>query len=237
MPTHAQLVEALREAAPSLFVSPPLSSSNRNGSGGRSGGSDSVPCVRVVTEYGRSLTAKTAWLASRVEYAFDNQEEEGGEGRSPTGLRTAILHAGADVLLRECYVPGKFYHRFTVHDKDGHLAEVEEGGKEEGQVHTRIPRLHNLAGPLCFAGDVIIRDIELPKVESGDWLVVHDVGGYTLALFSRYCSRAAPAVVGYRIGREGGKEGGEGVTVEVMQEREAEESVFEFWGPRGQRAR
>ncbi|GAB5036217.1 diaminopimelate decarboxylase [Nannochloropsis oceanica] len=244
MPTHAQLVEVLREAAPSLFVPPPLSSSNRNGSNGSSGSSSSGPCVRVVTEYGRSLTAKTAWLASRVEYAFDNQEEDGREGqreeeggRGTTGLRTAILHAGADVLLRECYVPGKFYHRFTVHDKDGHLAEVKEGGKEEGQVHARTPRLHNLAGPLCFAGDVIVSGIKLPKVESGDWLVVHDVGGYTLALFSRYCSRAAPAVVGYRIGREGGNEAGMGVTVEVLQGREAGESVLEFWGPRGERER
>jgi len=227
VPTHAQLVEVLREASPSLFGPSSLSSSNENGSS-----RISMPFVRVVTEFGRSLTAKTAWLASRVEYAFDNEEEGGREG----GLRTAILHAGADVLLRECYVPGKFPHRFTVHDKYGHLVEGEEGGREEGQVQIRrLSRTHNLAGPLCFAGDVIKRDIALPKIESGDWVVVHDVGGYTLALFSRYCSRAAPAVVGYRIGGEGRREGGGEVTVEVLQGREAGERVLEFWGERGGR--
>jgi len=229
MPTHAQLVEVLREAASSLFTPSSLPSSDGNGR-------SSVPCVRVVTEFGRSLTAKTAWLASRVEYAFDNEEEGGREDEG--GLRTAILHAGADVLLRECYVPGKFPHRFTVHDKEGHLVrmkEEEEGGRGGGREQTRIPRTHNLAGPLCFAGDVIKREIKLPKIESGDWVVVHDVGGYTLALFSRYCSRAAPALVGYRVGREGGREGGGEVMVEVLQEREAGEGVLEFWGARGGR--
>jgi diaminopimelate decarboxylase len=67
---------------------------------------------RVITEYGRSLTAKAGWAASRVEYAFDNQPAS-----SPlpdSFLRTAILHVGADALLRECYCPAKFPHRVGV---------------------------------------------------------------------------------------------------------------------------
>ena len=68
-------------------------------------------------------------------------------------------------------------------------------------------------------------------MEEGDYLVVHDCGGYTLALFSRYCSRAAPAVVGYSM-QDGGGGGDKRVRVEVLQERESTESVLEFWGSR-----
>lgn len=82
----------------------------------------SDPSRRVITEYGRSLTAKAGWAVSRVEYAFDNQpptngEEGGGDGPGSlpeSFLRTAILHVGADALLRECYCPAKFPHRMGV---------------------------------------------------------------------------------------------------------------------------
>jgi len=95
----------------------------------------------------------------------------------------------------------------------------------------------------------------LPRIEAGDFLVIHDTGkhaallvlsdlhaclpprrhnhttrsltgGYTLALFSRYCSRAAPAVVGYTV------EGNASVRIEVLQESESAASVLGFWGDR-----
>jgi diaminopimelate decarboxylase len=66
----------------------------------------------------------------------------------------------------------------------------------------------------------------LPRIQAGDYLVIHDTGGYTLALFSRYCSRAAPAVLGYTL------EGDGSVRVEVLQEVESEGSVLGFWGDR-----
>lgn len=101
----------------------------------------------------------------------------------------------------------------------------------------------------------------LPRVEAGDYVVIHDTGpcisihligaatrllrpmvngrlnhhnqlhkhagGYTLALFSRYCSRAAPAVVGYTFPADGGPP-----RIEVLQEAEPPESVLGFWGDR-----
>lgn len=53
-------------------------------------------------------------------------------------------------------------------------------------------------------------------------------GGYTLALFSRYCSRAAPAVIGYSLPVDGDG----GPRIEVLQEVESAESVLGFWGDR-----
>lgn len=72
----------------------------------------SDPSRRVITEYGRSLTAKAGWAVSRVEYAFDNQPPR--DPLPDSFLRTAILHVGADALLRECYCPAKFPHRVGV---------------------------------------------------------------------------------------------------------------------------
>ena len=42
---------------------------------------------------------------------------------------------------------------------------------------------------LCFANDIIARDIELPKAEDGDYLVIHDNGAYTFGMWSKYVSR------------------------------------------------
>lgn len=39
---------------------------------------------------------------------------------------------------------------------------------------------------------VVSRAHPLPTLEAGDWLVLHDTGANTLALFSRHCSRPAP---------------------------------------------
>jgi diaminopimelate decarboxylase len=60
-----------------------------------------------------------------------------------------------------------------------------------------VPERVSVAGPLCFAGDVLARDVLLPPVDEGDWIVIRDVGAYTLSMWSRHCSRGIPAVIGY----------------------------------------
>lgn len=75
-PTHADLAALLQETCPALFQSHTYTDNKEK------------PRWRVVTEYGRNVTAKTAWLVSRVEYAFDNAPLEVDD------LRTVILHAG-----------------------------------------------------------------------------------------------------------------------------------------------
>jgi diaminopimelate decarboxylase len=58
---------------------------------------------------------------------------------------------------------------------------------------------HDIAGPLCFAGDVVAKGVLLPSVlEVGDVVVVHEAGGNTLALSNSHCSRRRPPVFGYR---------------------------------------
>jgi diaminopimelate decarboxylase len=125
--------------------------------------------VRLMTEFGRAIQANCGIAISRVEYVKPAQ-------------RLAVIHLGADFLLRPVYRPDDWPHEFFVLDCHGMP-------KSESAVPLTI------AGPLCFAGDIVARDVLLPPVKPGDWLVIRDVGAYTLSMWSRHCSRGIPAVV------------------------------------------
>jgi len=151
---------------------------------------------RLVTEFGRYLSAPCAWAASRIEYV-----KPGG------GARTLIIHLGADMLLRECYFPEHWRHEMVVLDAGG----APRGGPLERHV---------VAGPLCFAGDVLSFEQELPPAREGDILVIRDVGAYTFSMWSRFVSRQFPKVIGYH---------GPGGEFEVLKEREGLGRVLDFW--------
>jgi diaminopimelate decarboxylase len=53
----------------------------------------------------------------------------------------------------------------------------------------------NIAGPLCYAGDVLAYSRKLPILEEGDVLALLDCGAYTMAVMNRYNSYPLPAVV------------------------------------------
>ena len=52
-----------------------------------------------------------------------------------------------------------------------------------------------LAGKFCESGDILIRDVELPRVEPGDLVAVPAAGAYCLAMASNYNMALRPAVV------------------------------------------
>ena len=52
-----------------------------------------------------------------------------------------------------------------------------------------------IAGKCCETGDVLIEDILLPKVETGDILAITCTGAYTYALSSNYNGIPRPAVI------------------------------------------
>jgi diaminopimelate decarboxylase len=108
---------------------------------------------------------------SRVEYVKPEQ-------------RLAVIHLGADFLLRPVYRPEDWQHEFYVLD-------------QHGKPKKGVASPTTIVGPLCFAGDTVARDAHLPPIEPGDWIVIRDVGAYTLSMWSRHCSRRIPAVIGY----------------------------------------
>lgn len=154
----------------------------------------------IVTEFGRALQANCGWAWSTIEYV-----------KRTNGQANAVIHLGADFLLRPVYQPEYWSHRISSPFRSAFA----EGGEA-----------WMVSGPLCFAGDVIGRDVPLGDVRPGDDVVVHDVGAYTLSMWSRHCSRGIPAVIGYehRAGQ---------IHLEVLRARETPEQVAAFWSPPG----
>lgn len=158
------------------------------------------PALELVTEFGRAIQANCGWAVSRVEYV-----KRAGE------TRLAVLHLGADFMLRTAYRPADWPHQFAVLDAEGRL----KAGPETPWT---------LAGPLCFSGDMLGTGVPLPAIAAGDWVLLRDVGAYTLGMWSRYCSRPIPAVVGY--------DDPEGPLI-TLREAETPDDLVAFWsGPR-----
>ncbi|XP_028392225.1 uncharacterized protein LOC114516838 isoform X2 [Dendronephthya gigantea] len=159
---------------------------------------------KVITEFGVSLHAKAGWLASRVEYVKKSGDDE---------LNIVSTHVGADLCMRSCYVPKqkKYQRRVKVFDKDGRPKNGEK-------------KRYNIAGPLCFSGDVLKYDELLPEVERGDYIILFDCGSNSLSLASKHCSRFAPSVFGYR------KLQNDEVNFVVLKEAQTKEELLKFWG-------
>lgn len=152
--------------------------------------------VRLVTEYGRAIQAGSGFAASQVEYL-----------KTDGGKRTAVIHFGADLLMRKVYHPNDWHHQITVLGPDISL----KTGHEE---------LHTIVGPLCFGGDILADNVLLPRIEEGDWIILHDTGAYTLSLWSRHCNRGLPLVLGYSA---------EPLQFRVLFSGETPDDVVRFW--------
>jgi diaminopimelate decarboxylase len=154
--------------------------------------------VHLITEFGRAIHANCGIAMTRVEYVKPAQ-------------RLAVVHLGADFLLRPVYRPEDRQHEFFVLGRDG----VPKSGTAEPVT---------LAGPLCFAGDIVARDVPLPRVEPGDWIVIRDCGAYTLSMWSRHCSRGIPEVLAYDPQRT--------IPLRTLRHAETPGDVVRYWGLR-----
>jgi diaminopimelate decarboxylase len=217
----------------------------------------------VVTEFGKAIVATAAIALCSVQDVIPHGEDEG---------YTCILHAGADLLLRESYCPDHFRHRMILVRDGRPLLHAAPDSAEEGRRvgATRV----TLSGPLCFSGDTlgdiwlqrhqgvagsgksgaecsnrynktqqrkeeeVMGEEEEGRPRVGDWACVFDCGANSLSLFSRHCSRQAPAVwvvnalFGSEEGTGKGEEEGEGagaMAVACVKRRETVDDVLRFW--------
>lgn len=134
---------------------------------------------RVVTEFGRSLLAKNGFIASRVEYT-----------KTAGGRPIALTHAGAQVATRTVFAPDAWPLRVLAYDGDGHPSAA-------------APVVQDVAGPCCFAGDLLARGRELPLLAAGDLVVVPDTGAYYFSTHFDYNSLPTPPVHGFDIAPDG----------------------------------
>ena len=134
---------------------------------------------RIVTEFGRSLLAKNGFTAACVEYT-----------KVSGGRPIAITHAGAQVATRTVFMPAAWPLRLTAHSPDGTLKQGE-------------PVPQDIAGPCCFAGDVLAEARPLPRLAPGDIVALLDTGAYYSSTPFHYNSLPDPAVHGVRVDPDG----------------------------------
>jgi diaminopimelate decarboxylase len=65
-----------------------------------------------------------------------------------------------------------------------------------------VERVH-LAGPYCESGDIILKGLMMPRVESGEFIAVPMSGAYQLSMSSNYNGARRPAVVWLENGKAG----------------------------------
>ena len=182
-----------------------------------------IPTLQIITEFGRSLVGQAACVVACIEYT-----------KRTGGRYVATIGTGADLMVREAYLPHIWKHQLyhcnwktkkvtrlepyevhsENHDDNGDDAENDEyDGDGESQ------NILDIAGPLCFSGDLVGRGIcgycvdvrdannqldasSLKQrgvgVSVGDYICIKDCGAYTLSMFSRYNSARAPAVYAIR---------------------------------------
>ncbi|MFJ4549902.1 diaminopimelate decarboxylase [Streptomyces sp. NPDC088817] len=133
----------------------------------------------IVTEFGRSVLAKNGFTAAYVEYT-----------KTAGGRPIAITHAGAQVATRTVFAPDAWPLRIEAHDPSG-------------RAKHGLPVHQDIAGPCCFAGDLLARDRALPLLDVGDLVVVPDTGAYYFSTPFHYNSLPEPAVHGARVDADG----------------------------------
>ncbi|MFV2119582.1 diaminopimelate decarboxylase [Streptomyces sp. Act-28] len=127
----------------------------------------------LVTEFGRSLPAKHGTVLTRVEYTKTS-------GSRPI----AVTHAGVQVATRTVYAPASWPLRIAAYDAGGR---PRRGPTVEQDV----------AGPACFAGDLLAVARPLPRLAPGDVVAVLGTGAYCFAHHYAYNSLPRPGVYGY----------------------------------------
>ncbi|MCX4543247.1 diaminopimelate decarboxylase [Streptomyces sp. NBC_01565] len=127
----------------------------------------------LVTEFGRSLLAKHGLVLSRVEYT-----------KTTGGRPIALTHAGVQLATRTVYAPQAWPLRILPYDA-------------KGAPKTGPPVAQDIAGPACFAGDLLATARELPELAPGDLIAVPDTGAYFFTAHYGYNSLPRPAVHGF----------------------------------------
>ncbi|MFJ1750162.1 diaminopimelate decarboxylase [Streptomyces sp. NPDC088116] len=127
----------------------------------------------LVTEFGRSLLAKHGLVLARVEYV-----------KSAGGRPIAVTHAGAQVATRTVYDPVSWPLRIAAYDT-------------EGRPRTGPAVAQDIAGPACFAGDLLAENRPVQRLEQGDLVAALDTGAYYFTNHYAYNSLARPGVHGF----------------------------------------
>ena len=126
-----------------------------------------LPLPEVHIEPGRSIVARAGVALYRV-----------GSRKEIPGLRTYVALDGgmADNIRPAMY--GSAYTALLAN-----------------RVHDAAEETVTLAGRFCESGDVLVKDVALPRTQPGDLVAIPSSGAYNLAMESNYNLAQRPAVV------------------------------------------
>ena len=77
--------------------------------------------------------------------------------------------------------------------------------------------IYNVVGSTCMEKDVILKEVELPELQYGDYLMIHGVGAYTIALTPTFINYLSPIISLSDVG------------VKVVRRRQTIEDVTELY--------
>ncbi len=134
------------------------------------------PATKFIMELGRYFIAESGFLISEVQYVKKNKNKN-----------YCIVDAGMHCHFAATGL-GSFVHRnFPMH-----FVPLDR------MVDANQKKLYQVVGPLCTPGDILLKDIELPIVHTGDLIVLLNTGAYGLtASPGRFLSHGSPAEVLY----------------------------------------
>lgn len=121
--------------------------------------------IRVVTELGRYMTGPAGYLVSKVLHEKDTYKHYLG------------LDACAVNLMRPAIYGA--YHHITV----------------PGKEHLPHDHIYDVTGSLCENNDKFAIDRPLPKVDIGDFVVIHDTGAHGFSMGYNYNGKLRSAEV------------------------------------------
>lgn len=127
----------------------------------------------LITEFGQWTHKFNGLCFSRIEYIKKLEEN----------YSTAFTHLGGDFFMREIYTNIKTLSFEIIKN---------QGIREETSLDTGKMKKYDIAGPLCFNGDFLIKGVELPELFENDILVIKNTGANTNGLWSIHCSRTFP---------------------------------------------
>ena len=156
---------------------------------------------KIVTEFARSLLLKAGTTLSKVQFI---------KQWIPENSPILMVHVGANQFYTEVY--HFLRHRFDLADENG-IAR----SKDELEIF-------DIAGPLCFQGDYLAKQVKLPKTaKTGDILIMHETGAYTMGMYSKFNSNIPSPVYGFSLKND---------RIWCFKEKETLHECLAFWGPK-----
>ena len=129
--------------------------------------------VTIICEPGRFLVGNGGWFLTKVLYEKVNGDK-----------RFVIVDGAMNDLIRPSLYNA--YHKIEV------LSSVE---------NPEISKA-NIVGPICESGDFFAKNIEVPKTNPGDLVIIHSAGAYGFTMSSNYNTRPRAAEVAVENGKD-----------------------------------